>query len=129
MKVKELVGQLTEHIKINPDVAEHDLMILIYPSRNTIGRAPCVGVESLSMGFDWDRGVYFIHPNQKLQEKPEKSPKPRNTYKPSPKTPKKRKAGYCAMCEKPFKPRVDGGATEEICGCPWNRKNKINNVE
>jgi hypothetical protein len=110
MKVSELIGRLTEHIKINPNVADHELRIILQPTKGHFGGTTSAGIESLSMGFDWDSRKYFIHPDLKLQEKPAEAP---------PK--KKTKDGYCSFCEKPYKPIVDGTATTgDICKCAWN---------
>lgn len=34
----------------------------------TVGPHPCVVVESVAMGFDWDSGKYFINPVGDLRE-------------------------------------------------------------
>lgn len=58
MKVKELIARFVEHVKINPAIAESDVVIRL--------ASDYANIETFAMGFDWDRGKYFIVPEQKL---------------------------------------------------------------
>jgi hypothetical protein len=65
MTVNELIGRLSTHMHINPKISQMKLGIPIQIAGVSGGR-PIAEVKSLSMGYDLDKDVYFIHPDMKL---------------------------------------------------------------
>jgi len=62
MTVSELMKELGQQ---NPT---DEVSILVKPSERCVGGTPCVGIERITVGFDWDCGKVFILPNKKLVE-------------------------------------------------------------
>lgn len=59
MKVKDLIAELSE---CNP---EDKVALPIELSHATLGGSPCVYIDSVWAGFDWDRGTVFLYPPDK----------------------------------------------------------------
>jgi len=69
MKVSELkllIDDLYEHIKNGEEL---DMEIVIPNDKPSYGKTSHTKVKSLSCGFDWDKGLLFIIPSNKMIEK------------------------------------------------------------
>ena len=62
MTVSELIEKLGACEK------SAEVSILVEPNERCVGGTPCVGIERIAVGFDWDCGKVFILPNKKLVE-------------------------------------------------------------
>lgn len=66
MKLTELINCINlayEHER-HPDTI--DVVIAIKVPYMTVGQAPCVGIKSTYMGFDWEAGQFRIIPEENL---------------------------------------------------------------
>ena len=62
MKAKKILEFLDQH-------KDDDIVIPI--SKPSMGPRACVGIESVTIGFDWDSGKIFFHPGESLVVKTE----------------------------------------------------------
>lgn len=59
MKVKDLIAELSE---CNP---EDKVALPIELAHATLGGSPCVYIDAVWRGFDWDSGTVFLYPPDK----------------------------------------------------------------
>lgn len=52
--------------RVNECGAIHRIAVPVELPRSTIGARPTVQLVDLSLGFDWDKGTLFLHPEQPL---------------------------------------------------------------
>lgn len=58
MKVEEVIEQLSEVTSRQPN-REWNVVVKVF-NPGTVGGTPCVGVNRLDIGFDWDNGKVML---------------------------------------------------------------------
>ena len=91
MKLKELLDDLQRQIEINPQRAEDEVVIAVKKSGGYAGVKPHVPITGTFAGFDWNRGLFFLNPENDLQQI-EKEPWTEETEKKAQKLLKKLRA-------------------------------------
>ena len=65
MTVNDLIKRLSAHVQINPNVGDFKLGIPLHIV-GVMGGTSIAEITAVAMGFDLDKGIYLIHPGQKL---------------------------------------------------------------
>lgn len=72
MKVKELRQILNEMMTSDPDSHDEDEIAIVL-KEYSIGTISHTKIKSVSIGFDWDSGLFLIDPKESLIRKQNKN--------------------------------------------------------
>lgn len=66
MKFSELRQLVNQHHYLQQH-RDQDVVVAIKSHKTTIGPIPSVPVKTMQAGFDWESGMFIIHPESTLQ--------------------------------------------------------------